>query len=444
MSIRLKTQVPGPKSKELMARRVRYVARGPFHSTPVFMARAEGAVIEDVDGNRFLDFAAGIGVVNVGHAPASVVKAVQDAAARGLHAGFNVTPYEGYVELARRLCDATPGVHPKKALLVNSGAEAVENAVKIARAFTGRQAVLCFDHAFHGRTYMAMSLTSKVKPYKTGFGPFNAEVYRVPFPYAYRWPGASDPERVAAECFARLEDVVASQIGAANIAAVIIEPVLGEGGFVPAPKAFMRKLREYCTAHGIVLVADEIQSGFGRTGTLFACEQFDIVPDLMTLAKGLGAGLPIAAVVGRDDIMDAPIEGGVGGTYGGNPVACAAALAVMDLFKDGSLLAHARELGATLESTLSGWRERFPTIGDARGLGPMRGIEFVRDRATKEPFREAAAQLARHCYEHGVIVLTAGTYGNVLRLLPPLVITADELKEGLGVMEAGLSKITAI
>jgi 4-aminobutyrate aminotransferase/(S)-3-amino-2-methylpropionate transaminase len=249
---------------------------------------------------------------------------------------------------------------------------------------------------------------------------------------------------VAAECFARLEDIVASQIGAANVAAVIIEPVLGEGGFVPAPKAFMKKLREYCTAQGIVLIADEIQSGFGRTGTLFACEQFDIVPDLMTLAKGLGGGLPIAAVVGRDDIMDAPMEGGIGGTYGGNPVACAAALAVLDLFKDGSLLAHAREIGVTLESTLSGWRERFPCIGDARGLGPMRALEFVRDRSTKEPFREAAAQLARHCYEHGVIVLTAGTYGNVMRLLVPLVITPDELKEGLGVMEAGLSKITSI
>lgn len=441
MRINLKTPVPGPKSVELMARREQFVARGPFHATPVFISKAEGVVIEDVDGNRFLDFASGIGVVNVGHAPASVVKAAQEAARRGLHAGFNVTPYEGYVEVSRRLCEAVPGAHPKKTLLVNSGAEAVENAVKIARAFTGRQAVVCFEHGFHGRTYMAMSLTSKVKPYKMGFGPFNSEVYRVPFPYAYRWPGTSDPERVAAECFRRFEDVVASQIGPGSVAAVLIEPVLGEGGFVAAPKSFLAKLRDYCTANGIVLVADEIQSGFGRTGTLFACEQLGLAPDLMTLAKGLGGGLPIAAVVGRADVMDAPIVGAIGGTYGGNPVACASALAVLDLLREGPLLANARAIGATLEETLAGWKDLYPCVGDARGLGPMRAIELVCDRATKEPFREAAGRLARHCYEHGVIVLTAGTYGNVIRLLVPLIITAAELKEGLDVIEAGLRKI---
>ena len=308
MTIKLKTAVPGPKSRKLMARRLRAVARGPFHATPVFLARARGAVIEDVDGNRFLDFAAGIGVANAGHAPAAVVKAAAAAAARCVHAGFNVTPYEGYVELAEKLCAAVPGRGPKKALLVNSGAEAVENAVKIARVFTGRQAVVCFDHGFHGRTYMAMTLTSKVKPYKSGFGPFNPEVYRAPFPYAYRWPGSNDPERVSAECFRAFTDLLTSQIGPDQTAAVIIEPVLGEGGFVPAPASFLRKLREYCTKHGIVLIADEIQTGFGRTGTLFACEQAGIAPDLMTLAKGLGGGLPIAAVVGRAEVAAACVR----------------------------------------------------------------------------------------------------------------------------------------
>ena len=441
MRIKLQTAVPGPKSRELMARRAQFVARGPFHSTPVFLASAKGALIEDVDGNRFIDLASGIAVVNVGHAAEPVVRAVREQAGKVLHAGFNVTPTEGYVELSQRLCALTPGEQPKKVLLVNSGAEAVENAVKIARAFTKRQAVVCFEHGFHGRTYMAMTLTSKVKPYKLGFGPFNSEVFRVPFPYAYRWPGSSEPERVSEECFERFEDIVAAQVSPGNVAAVIIEPVLGEGGFVPAPASFLKRLQDYCRGNGIVFVADEIQTGFGRTGTMFACEQLGVVPDLMTLAKGLGGGLPIAAVTGRAEIMDAPMEGGIGGTYGGNPVACAAALAVLDMFADGSLLRHARGIGEILERRLSSWQSRFKSIGEARGLGPMRGVEFVRDRSTKEPDREAASALARYAYEHGVIVLTAGTYGNVIRLLPPLSISEEELGEALDVLEAGLKEL---
>ena len=421
-----------------MALRYQFVARGPFHSTPVFLAGASGAVIEDVDGNRFLDFAAGIGVVNVGHAPESVVKAVAEQAARCLHAGFNVTPYEGYVRVAQRLCEAAPGKFAKKAVLFNSGAEAVENAIKIARVSTGRQAVICFEHAFHGRTYMAMSLTAKVKPYKAGFAPFNAEVYRAPFPYCYRWPGTSDPEAVSQECFKRFADLVNSQISPESVAAVIIEPELGEGGFVPAPKTFLRLLQEFCRKHGIVLIADEIQTGFGRTGTLFASEQLGFEPDLMTLAKGLGAGLPIAAVVGRAETMDAPVAGGIGGTYGGNPVACAAALTVLDLFADGKLLERSRAIGQTLEKRLAAWQGQFKTIGDVRGLGPMRALEFVLDRATKEPNKDAAGALTRYCYEHGVITLNAGTYGNVVRLLMPLCISDAELQEGLAVMEDGL------
>ncbi len=441
MDIRLKTAVPGPKSQALMALREQFVARGAFHATPVFLASAQGALIEDVDGNRFIDFASGIGVVNVGHAPESVVKAVREQAGRVLHASFNVTPYAGYVELSRRLGELTPGSHPKKVLLVNSGAEAVENAVKIARAHTKRPAIVCFEHAFHGRTYMAMTLTAKEKPYKMGFGPFNSEVYRAPFPYCYRWPGTSDPERVSQECFARFTELLSSQIPPEKVAAVIIEPQLGEGGFVPAPALFLKKVQDYCRSHGIVFIADEIQTGFGRTGTLFACEQLGIEPDLLTSAKGLGGGMPIAAVIGRSDMMDAPVVGGIGGTYGGNPVACASALAVLDLFKDGTLLKRSKILGQTLSERLAQWQQRFPVIGDARGLGPMKGLEFVRDRSTKEPHRDAASALARYAWEHGVILLTAGTYGNVARFLVPLCITDEQLQEGLSVLESGLKEL---
>jgi 4-aminobutyrate aminotransferase/(S)-3-amino-2-methylpropionate transaminase len=434
MTIRLKTPLPGPRSRELMALRERFVARGPFHATPVFLARAEGARLEDADGNTLIDFASGIGVANVGHAPPSVVEAVRGQSGRFLHAGFNVTPYETYVRLAERLGAVVPCAGPRKTLLVNSGAEAVENAVKIARAATGRPRVVCFEHGFHGRTYMAMSLTAKDRPYKEGFGPFCSEVTRVPFPYCYRWPGTSDPERVSQECFQALTAAVTPN----KTAAAIIEPVLGEGGFVPAPPAFLKKLRAYCSEHGIVLIADEIQSGFGRTGTLFASEQLGFEPDLVTLAKGLGGGLPLAAVVGRADLMDAPVVGGIGGTYGGNPVACAAALAVLDLFADGSLLKRSRRIGETLAARLEAWKGRFPRIGDVRGLGPMRALELVRDRASKEPAKEAAADLARRCWERGLVVLTAGTFGNVVRLLVPLCVSDGDLSEGLEVLEAGL------
>lgn len=442
MAIKLVTPIPGPKSKALMVERQKQVARGPFHATPVFMARAKGALIEDVDGNTLIDLASGLGVVNVGHAPDALVGAIQAQAERVLHAGFNVTPYEGYVQLSAALNRLVPGAFAKKTLLVNSGAEAVENAVKIARAFTKRQSIVCFEHGYHGRTYMAMTLTSKVKPYRQDFGPFNSDVYRVPFPYVYRWPGvasgAGDVARVSAECFARFEEIVTTQIGAGAVAAVIIEPVLGEGGFVPAPREFMRQLREFCSQHGIVLIADEVQTGFGRTGTLFACEQLGIAPDLMTMAKGLGGGLPIAAVTGRAEIMDAPIEGGIGGTYGGNPVACASALAVVALFEDGALLRRAKALGEKIGARLATWKEKYKRVGDVRGLGPMLGMELVKDRQTKEPNREAAGALLKHAYEHGVVVLSAGTFGNVVRLLPPLAIEDGQLDEALEVLEAGL------
>lgn len=439
MAIKLKTKVPGPRSLALMKERQAAVARGPFHVTPVFIARAAGATIEDVDGNRFLDFAAGISVVNVGHLNSAVVGAVREQTGKFLHAGFNVTPYENYIRLCEKLNSAFQRLNsvPAKSFLANSGAEAVENAIKIARAATGRQAIICFDHAFHGRTYMAMTLTSKFKPYKYGFAPFNAEVYRAPFPYAYRWPSAA----VVEECFQEFLNLAQSQLSPTQIAAVIFEPVLGEGGFVPMPAEFARKLRAFCDEHKIVLIADEIQTAFGRTGTLFACEQFDVAPDLLIAAKSLGGGLPVSAVTGRAEIMDAPIEGGIGGTFGGNPLACAAALAVFDSVESGELLANARRIASSLQEWLAAWKGKYELIGDIRGLGPMQGIEFVKSRKTKEPHPETAKALVRYAYEHGVICMTAGTYSNVLRLLMPLTITSEELQEGLAVLEAGLGTL---
>lgn len=447
-SIDLKTKIPGPKSQALMERRRASVARGPFHITPIFAARAHGALIEDVDGNRLIDFAAGIGVVNAGHTAEPVVKAIQAQAAELVHGSFNVTPYESYIRLCEKLNRATPGSFAKKTFLANSGAEAVENAVKIARARTKRPAVICFEHGFHGRTYMAMTLTAKEKPYKVDFGPFNPEIYRAPYPYCYRWPGTSDPAKVSRECFAQFEDVIA-KAGASNVAAVIIEPVAGEGGFIPVPKEFLAHLRAFCDKNGTVLIADEIQTGFGRTGTLFASEQLGLVPDLITMAKGLGAGMPISAVTGRAEIMDAPVEGGIGGTYGGNPVACAAALAVFEMFENGDLLLRARRLGETLAERTRQWAEKFSRIGDARGIGPMQAIEFVKpsaglrpdDRTSKEPDADSAKALIRFCCERGVVVMTSGSYGNVVRFLMPLVIEPAQLEEGLAVVEAGLKEL---
>ncbi len=443
--IKLKTELPGPRSRALMEVREKQVPRGVFHFTPVFIEKAHGAVIEDVDGNQLLDFASGIAVVNVGHTPEQVVRAVQEQASRFLHPCFMVTPYEGYVRLAERLGRLTPGAFPKKTMLANSGAEAVENAVKLARTATGRPAVVCFQHAFHGRTYMAMTLTAKVKPYKHGFAPFCPEVYRAPYPYVYRWTGAGeeggDPDRVAEECFRQFEDMVGNDISPDKVAAVIIEPVAGEGGFIPAPAKFLQKLQAFCREHGIVFIADEIQTGFGRTGPLFACEQLGVEPDIITMAKGLGGGMPIAAVTGRAELMDSAEPAALGGTYGGNPLACAAALQVLDLFEDGSLLKRAQGLGETLQKRLRVWKEKYAAIGDVRGLGPMQGIEFVKSRASKEPDREAVGRLVRYGYEHGVVVLPAGTYGNVIRFLIPLVMEPEQLEEGLGVLEDGLRQV---
>ncbi|MBJ7258782.1 MAG: 4-aminobutyrate--2-oxoglutarate transaminase [Chthoniobacterales bacterium] len=430
------------------------MAPGPFHTTPIVAASAEGATITDVDGNTFLDFACGIGVTNLGHGEPSVVAAAKAQADKFFHTSINVVAYEGYVEVAKRLNERAPGEFPKKTFLANSGAEAVENAIKFARTYTKRQAVICFEHAFHGRTYMAMALTGKANPYKSGFGPFPSEIYRAPFPDFYRWPGLDGeapvcpgklpctlPRCLCREAFHAFEEIAHADIGETNVAAVIIEPVTGEGGFIPAPAPFLKMLREWCDKHGAVLIFDEIQTGFGRTGTLFACEQSGVTPDLLVLAKGLANGLPLSAVVGKAEVIDAVGVGGVGGTYCGNPVACAAALAVLDKFDQPETLEHARKLGRLLQDHLESWFKKFPRIGQIRGLGPMRAMELVKDRKSKEPDKPAAAALVKHNYENGLITLACGTHGNVLRFLLPLTATEEQLNEGLDVIEEGLAEL---
>lgn len=436
---RVVTAIPGPKSQELQARRTAAVAQGVGSVLPVFTARAGGGIIEDVDGNRLIDFGSGIAVTSVGASAEAVVRRASAQLQDFTHTCFMVTPYEGYVAVAEALAELTPGDHAKKSALFNSGAEAVENAVKIARSHTGRQAVVVFDHGYHGRTNLTMALTSKNMPYKQGFGPFAPEVYRMPLAYGYRWP--TGPENAGPEAAAQAIDQITKQVGSQNVAAIIIEPVLGEGGFIEPAKGFLPALRQFATDHGIVFVADEIQSGFCRTGQWFACEDEDIVPDLITTAKGIAGGLPLAAVTGRAEIMDAAHAGGLGGTYGGNPVACAGALGSIETMKELDLNARAKAIEVTMKARLSAMAEKFEIIGDVRGRGAMIAIELVKDRATKEPNPEATGALAKACHQEGLLVLTCGTYGNVLRFLPPLVIGVDLLTEGLDIIEQAFTRI---
>ncbi|GHA02744.1 4-aminobutyrate--2-oxoglutarate transaminase [Streptomyces echinoruber] len=436
---RVATAIPGPKSQELQARRTAAVAQGVGSVLPVFTARAGGGIIEDVDGNRLIDFGSGIAVTSVGASAEAVVRRATAQLADFTHTCFMVTPYEGYVAVAEALAELTPGDHPKKSALFNSGAEAVENAVKIARAHTKRQAVVVFDHGYHGRTNLTMALTAKNMPYKHGFGPFAPEVYRVPVAYAYRWP--TGPDNCGPEAARQAIDQITKQVGPENVAAIIIEPVLGEGGFIEPAKGFLPAIRQFAADHGIVFVADEIQSGFCRTGQWFACEDEGIVPDLITTAKGIAGGLPLAAVTGRAEIMDAAHAGGLGGTYGGNPVACAAALGAIETMKELDLNAKARRIGEIMKARLTAMAEKFEVIGDVRGRGAMIAIELVKDRTTKEPDPQTTAALAKACHQEGVLVLTCGTYGNVVRFLPPLVIGEDLLNEGLDVVEQAFTRI---
>jgi 4-aminobutyrate aminotransferase/(S)-3-amino-2-methylpropionate transaminase len=387
-----------------------------------------------VDGNTFIDFAGGIGTLNVGHANPRVVAAASGQLSRLTHTCFSVAPYEGYIALAERLNRITPGGFAKKTMLANSGAEAVENAVKIARSATGREAVVAFDHAFHGRTLLTMSMTSKVRPYKFGFGPFAPEVYRLPYPYTYRTP-YEDAEAWEAA----VEEFFHTQVAAEKVACVVLELVLGEGGFIVAPREAVLFLARFCREHGILLVIDEVQTGFGRTGRMFACEHYGIEPDILTMAKSLAGGLPLSAVTGRAQVMDAAPVGGLGGTYAGNPVSCAAALAALDVLETERLPERAAEIGRRVEERFRGFFDRFPFIGEARGLGAMRALELVKDRAGKAPDKERTGRIVQKAYENGLIVLTAGTHGNVIRTLMPLVITDEQLQEGLEVLEHALA-----
>ncbi len=429
---RLVTAVPGPKSQQLMARRTATVARGVSSTQPAFIERAGGGVLVDVDGNSLIDFGSGIAVVSVGNAAERVVAGVREQVGRFTHTCFMVTPYEGYVAVCEELARLTPGDHDKRSALFNSGSEAVENAVKIARVATRREAVVAFDHAYHGRTNLTMALTAKNMPYKNGFGPFAPEIYRMPMAYPYRWP--TGPEHCGEEAAAETIRAIDSQIGAANLACLVIEPIQGEGGFIVPGAGFLPRLAEYCQANGIVFIADEIQTGFARTGDWFACEYEGVVPDLITTAKGIAGGLPLAAVTGRSDLMDSVHVGGLGGTYGGNPVACAAALGAIRTIEEQDLLSAARRIGDVMSARLRQLQERHPEIGDVRGRGAMQAIELV-EPGTLTPNPAAAQAVARACHAQGLVILTCGTYGNVLRFLPPLVMPDHLLDEGLGILE---------
>lgn len=426
--------VPGPRSQELTQRREKAVPRAVFNTVPIFVADGDGASVTDVDGNRYIDLAGGLGVLNVGRGNPRVLEAVRAQVEAFLHECFHVSMYEGYVELAETLNRLAPGEFEKKTMLANSGAEAVENAVKIARYATGRGAVVCFTNGFHGRTLMGMTLTAKDMPYKSGFGPYAPEVYRIPFPYCYRCPWGLEHPSCGMACAEHTADVIDSQLGAGNVACVVVEPVQGEGGFVVAPDDYMPALSSICTERGILLVDDEVQTGMGRTGKMFAIEHYEVAPDIVTTAKSLGAGLPISGVTGPAEVMEAPHVGGLGGTFGGNPVACAAALAVITELTESDLLDRAERQGRLIRERLDPLQDALGIVGDVRGLGPMVGVELVVDERTKEPNKLAAAGVLKRCHANGVLILKAGTYDNVVRLLAPLVISDDDLHEGLDVL----------
>jgi len=430
------------KNDYLSQLRAKVVTSGHASGTPCYVESGKGAILRDVDGREFIDFAGGIAVMNVGHSHPKVVEAIKDQAEKLTHTCFMVTPYEPAVKLCEKLCHITPGDFPKTALLLNSGAEAVENAVKIARYYTKRQGIIVFEHAFHGRTMLTMTMTSKVKPYKFGFGPFAPEIYRMPFAYCYRCPFNLEYPKCDVACADYLNEFFITYVAPENTAAVIAEPVIGEGGFIAPPPEYFPKLSKICKDNGILFVADEIQSGTGRTGKMFAMEHCNVVPDIMTLAKSFAAGMPLSAVVGKQEIMNAVHPFGVGGTYGGNPVSCRAALAVLEIFEEEDMLGKAEKLGNKLRERLDSWKSQYEIIGDVRGLGAMMALELVKDRETKEYAAEEAKALTSFCFERGLILLSCGTFGNVIRILMPFVITDEQLEKGLSIMEEGLAFIS--
>jgi 4-aminobutyrate aminotransferase / (S)-3-amino-2-methylpropionate transaminase / 5-aminovalerate transaminase len=430
-SIELRTEIPGPRSREILDRKQAVVADPLSIYLPVVIQEGRGALITDVDGNTFLDFTGGVGCLNVGHSHPRVVAAAQEQLERFSHTDFTIVPYEVYIALAERLCAIAPIAGETRAAFFNAGTEAIENAIKFARSYTKRSAVIAFEGGFHGRTLLSMSLTSKTHPYKAGLGPFSPEVYRVPFAQDYRGP-------TAAEALADLERALVTQVAAEQVAAIVIEPVQGEGGFVVAPREFLRGVRRICDENGIVLVVDEVQTGFGRTGRMWAIEHYGIEPDLMVVAKSIAAGLPLSGVIGRAEIMDAPADSAVGGTYVGNPVAQAAALAVLDVFEEEGLVERAAAIGETMRERMVRWQDRFAAIGDVRGLGAMLAIELVADRETKQPAPELATRITEVAAARGLLLLKSGIYSNCIRVLCPLVVSDGELDEALGVWEQAL------
>lgn len=435
---RLCTDIPGPRSRDLAQRRSAALPAGLTSAAGVYVAAAGGGVVVDVDGNSFIDLGSGIAVTTVGNSAPAVVSRATDQLARYTHTCFLATPYEPYIEVAETLNRLAPGTHEKRTALFNTGSEAVENAVKYARAATGRPAVVVFDHAFHGRSLLTMTMTAKNQPYKHGFGPFAPEVYRAPMAYPYRWP--SGPRNCAAEAFSQFAQLVDAQIGADAVACVVVEPIQGEGGFIVPAEGFLRLVADFCRDRGILLVADEVQTGIARTGAWFASEHEGFTPDLLTTAKGLAGGLPLAAVTGRADVMDAAHSGGIGGTYSGNPVACAAALGVFDEITDHQLIARARSIGDHMVSELQSIAATSGVIGEIRGRGAMIAVELVQP-GTREPHGDAVAAITRHCQRNGVLTLTAGTFGNVLRFLPPLTISDTLLTEAFAVVREGFAAL---
>ena len=438
--IDLQTEIPGPNGRKLLDRRTHAVASGLGKATDVVVDRAQGALIHDVDGNTFIDLVGGIGMLAVGHAPPRVVSAISAQAAKLIHTCALVATYEPYVRLCELLNEITPGTFPKKTLLANSGAESVENAVNLARRYTGRPVVICFEGGYHGRTLLTLSLTSKYGLFKKGFGPFASEIVRLPFPNMYRIPAGISAEHYLDWCIQQLDQAFVAQVDPSAAAAILIEPIQGEGGFLPVPPRYLQRIRQLCDQHGIVLIADEVQSGFGRTGRMFAIEHTGVVPDLMVMAKSLGAGMPISAVTGRAEILDSSHVGGVGGTYGGNPLACVAAIEAIAMIRDPAFMAHTDRIGAVMREVMAGWMERHPIVGDVRGLGAMMLAEFVRDRQTREPAPEETLAIIKRAVQKGVIAMRAGLFSNCIRLLPPLVITEEQLREGLTVLGESIAE----
>lgn len=437
-------KLPGPNAKELIKLREQYIPKAEFQVVPTCVDKTEGARIQDVDDNEYIDFASGISCLNVGHTRNKVTQAIKEQTDRYLHASFNVTMYEPFIKVSKRLCESAPGNSPKQALLFNSGAEAVENAIKVARKYTGKYNVIAFEHAFHGRTQLTMGLTSRVKNYKYGFGPTDLGITRFPYPYCYRCPYDKSYPDCGMWCVDRIEETLetTTYVAPEETAAIIVEPVLGEGGYVVPPPEFLQRLREICDRYNILLISDEIQAGAGRTGEMWAVEQFNVVPDIITAAKSIAGGMVLSATIGRKEIMDSVGEGGLGGTFGGNPVSCAASLAALDIIENEGLLDRAQELGKLATSRLEHMEEQYELIGDIRSLGSAIGVEFVKDRKSKKPAAEETSEILKKCHEKGLIIMSCGSYHNVIRIMYPLTINKDDLEEGFNILEESLSEVS--